>query len=62
MLMQSAPQVGTWPNDVSGRAITAEEISDVVAWLESQRPQFPGQPYPDGAAGGSPASLPSGRF
>jgi len=42
-----------WRNDVPGRAMTEQEISDVVAWLVSQRPQFPGQPYPGDAAGGS---------
>jgi cytochrome c oxidase cbb3-type subunit III len=28
------------------RPMSSQEISDVVAWLASQRPQFPGQPYP----------------
>lgn len=37
-----------WRNDVPGRAMTDQEISDVVAWLASKRPQFPGQPYPAG--------------
>jgi cytochrome c oxidase cbb3-type subunit 3 len=35
-----------WRGDVQGRPMSAQEISDVVAWLSSQRPQFPGQPYP----------------
>ena len=38
------------------RAMSSQEISDVVAWLASNRPQFPGQPYPSGpgqASGGS---------
>jgi mono/diheme cytochrome c family protein len=35
-----------WRNDVPGRPMTAQEVSDVVAWLVSQRPQFPGQPFP----------------
>jgi cytochrome c oxidase cbb3-type subunit III len=34
-----------WRNDVSGRPMSAQEISDVVAWLAAQRRQFPGQPY-----------------
>ncbi len=42
-----------WQNDVPGRAMTDQEISDVVAWLVSQRVPFPGQPYPGQAAGGS---------
>jgi hypothetical protein len=26
--------------------MSGQEVSDVVAWLSSQKPQFPGQPYP----------------
>ena len=35
-----------WRSDVPGRPMTEEEVTDVVAWLASQRPQFPGRPYP----------------
>ena len=35
-----------WRNDVPGRPMTEEEVTDVVAWLASQRTQFPGRPYP----------------
>ena len=35
-----------WRGNVQGRPMTAQEVSDVVAWLAAQRPQFPGQPYP----------------
>jgi mono/diheme cytochrome c family protein len=34
-----------WRADVQGRPMSEQEIGDVVAWLASQRPQFPGQPY-----------------
>jgi cytochrome c oxidase cbb3-type subunit III len=34
----------------AARPMSSQEISDVVAWLASQRPQFPGQPYPSGSA------------
>jgi cytochrome c oxidase cbb3-type subunit III len=42
------PDLGApdWRNNVSGRPMTAQEVSDVVAWLASQRPKFPGRPYP----------------
>jgi cytochrome c oxidase cbb3-type subunit 3 len=36
-----------WRNNVPGRPMSSQEISDVVAWLSSQRPQFPGRPYPN---------------
>ena len=47
-----------WRGDVEGRPMSAQEISDVVAWLSSQRPTLPGQPYPNTsttpANGGAP--------
>jgi cytochrome c oxidase cbb3-type subunit III len=54
------PELGApdWRDDVPGRPMSAQEISDVVAWLAAQRPQFPGQPYSkppiDRAVGGLP--------
>jgi hypothetical protein len=35
-----------WRGDGSSSPMTAEDVSDVVAWLLARRPQFPGQPYP----------------
>jgi cytochrome c oxidase cbb3-type subunit III len=42
------PELGApdWRGDVEGRPMSPQDISDVVAWLSSQRPKFPGQPYP----------------
>jgi cytochrome c oxidase cbb3-type subunit 3 len=37
-----------WRSYVAGRAMTEREIADVVAWLVSRRPRYPGQPYPEG--------------
>jgi len=34
-----------WRNDVPGHPMSAQEVSDVVAWMAAQRPKFPGQPY-----------------
>jgi cytochrome c oxidase cbb3-type subunit III len=41
------PELGApdWRGDTPGKPLSAEDVSDVVAWLASQRPQFPGQPY-----------------
>jgi cytochrome c oxidase cbb3-type subunit III len=41
------PELGApdWRADLAGKPLSAEDVSDVVAWLASQRPQFPGQPY-----------------
>jgi cytochrome c oxidase cbb3-type subunit 3 len=43
------PELGApdWRNDVPGKPMSSQEISDVVAWLSSQRPKFPGQPFPN---------------
>ena len=35
-----------WRNYVPGREMTGQEVTDVVAWLDSKRPTYPGQPYP----------------
>jgi hypothetical protein len=41
------PELGApdWRGDVPGKAMSPGDVSDVVAWLAAQRPQFPGQPY-----------------
>jgi mono/diheme cytochrome c family protein len=50
------PELGfpDWRNDVPGRPMSAQDVSDVVAWMVAQRPKFPGQPYsPSSKAGES---------
>ena len=47
--------MANWRNHAP-RPLSEREITDVVAWLATQRPQFPGQPYPSApglASGGS---------
>ena len=41
------PDIGQpdWRGAVPGRALTGEEVTDVVAWLASLRTETPGQPY-----------------
>jgi cytochrome c oxidase cbb3-type subunit 3 len=48
VVIAGRPELGApdWRGDVVGRPMSAQDISDVVAWLSSQRAQFPGQPYP----------------
>jgi mono/diheme cytochrome c family protein len=48
IVIAGRPELGApdWRGDVEGRPMSPQEISDVVAWLSSQRPKFPGQPYP----------------
>jgi len=58
IVIAGRPELGApdWRGDVEGRPMSAQDISDVVAWLSSQRPQLPGQLYPissmDRAKGG----------
>lgn len=42
------PELGApdWRGNVPGKPMSAQDVADVVAWLASQRPKFPGQPYP----------------
>jgi cytochrome c oxidase cbb3-type subunit 3 len=35
-----------WRNNVPGKPMSDQEVTDVVAWLASKRVQNPGQPYP----------------
>ena len=41
------PELGApdWRGDVSGKPMSDQEVTDVVAWLASQRTKTPGQPY-----------------
>jgi mono/diheme cytochrome c family protein len=34
-----------WRNCLPGRPMTPADVTDVVAWLTTQRPRTPGQPY-----------------
>ena len=45
------PELGApdWRNDLPGKPMSARDVSDVVSWLDSQKPQFAGQPYPTNA-------------
>jgi cytochrome c oxidase cbb3-type subunit III len=47
VVITGRPELGApdWRGNVSGRAMTEQEITDVVAWLASHRTQTPGQPY-----------------
>jgi cytochrome c oxidase cbb3-type subunit 3 len=41
------PELGApdWRGNVPGKPMSPQDVSDVVAWLASQRVKFPGQPY-----------------
>jgi cytochrome c oxidase cbb3-type subunit 3 len=45
------PEFGApdWRGNVPGKPMSLQDVSDVVAWLVSQRAKFPGQPYPNSA-------------
>lgn len=58
LVIVGRPDLGApdWRNNVPGSPMSSQEISDVVAWLSAQRPQFAGSPYP--IAGKSAGELP----
>lgn len=47
VIIAGRPDIGqpNWQNYIPGRALTDQEVTDVVGWLASQRSQTPGQPY-----------------
>jgi mono/diheme cytochrome c family protein len=47
LVIAGRPDIGQpdWRLDVPGRPLSSQQIADVVAWLVSHRPEFPGQPY-----------------
>jgi cytochrome c oxidase cbb3-type subunit III len=57
LVIVGRPDLGApdWRNNVPGKPMSSQEISDVVAWLSAQRPQFAGRPYPN-------ASKPAGEL
>jgi cytochrome c oxidase cbb3-type subunit 3/ubiquinol-cytochrome c reductase cytochrome c subunit len=47
MVITGRPELGApdWRANIPGKAMSDQEITDVVAWLASRRVQSPGQPY-----------------
>ena len=47
IVIAGRPELGApdWRGNVSGKPMTEQEVTDVVAWLASRRVQNPGQPY-----------------
>ena len=41
------PELGApdWRGNIRGKAMSSQDVSDVVAWLASKRTKYPGQPY-----------------
>jgi len=47
IVIAGRPELGApdWRGNVPGKAMSDQEVTDVVAWLASRRVQNPGQPY-----------------
>jgi mono/diheme cytochrome c family protein len=47
LVIGGRPELGApdWRANVPGKPMSPQDVSDVVAWLASQRAKFPGQPY-----------------
>ncbi len=48
IVITGRPELGApdWRDDVPGKPLSSQDVSDIVAWIASQRPKFPGQPFP----------------
>jgi cytochrome c oxidase cbb3-type subunit III len=46
-IIAGRPDLGhpDWRNDRKGDPLASQQVADVVAWMLSHRPEFPGQPY-----------------
>jgi mono/diheme cytochrome c family protein len=53
VVIAGRPELGApdWRGNVPGRPMSEQDVTDVVAWLASQRVQFPGQPYSSANSG-----------
>src|SRR5580700_9193373 len=53
LVIVGRPELGApdWRGNVPGKPMSSQDISDVLAWLASQRVKFPGQPYSHSASG-----------
>jgi mono/diheme cytochrome c family protein len=51
LVIVGRPDLGApdWRDNVPGKPMSSQEISDVVAWLSAQRPHYPGRLYPRAA-------------
>jgi len=47
IVIAGRPELGApdWRGNVAGKPISEQEVTDIVAWLASQRAKNPGQPY-----------------
>ncbi len=58
-IIAGRPDIGEpdWRGHITGRAMSDDEVSDVTAWMMTQKPASPGQPYPNA----TPTSEPPGE-
>ena len=58
VVIAGRPDLGApdWREYVPGRPMSEQEVTDVVAWLDSQRVKNPGQPYSASRGATSPSS------
>ena len=60
IVIAGRPELGApdWRDDVRANPCQRRKSTDVVAWLASQRPRFPGQPYPNSLRGQATGGVP----
>jgi hypothetical protein len=47
IVIAGRPELGApdWRDNVRGKPMSDQEVTDVVAWMASRRAEVPGQPY-----------------
>jgi mono/diheme cytochrome c family protein len=60
IVIAGRPELGApdWRNNIPGKPMSLEDISNVVAWLAAQRPGFPSGPYPSPSVGSATRVIP----
>jgi hypothetical protein len=53
VVIAGRPELGApdWPVNVPGKLTSEQDVTDVVAWLASQRVKVPGQPFSASSSG-----------
>ncbi len=60
VVIAGRPELGApdWRNNVPGKPMSTEDVSNVVAWLAAQRPRLTGEPVPNPSRGSATRILP----
>ena len=60
LVIVGRPELGApdWRNNLPGKPMSSQEVSNVVAWLSAQRPRLPAEPYSKPSVGSATRVIP----